>query len=61
MKCCKVHIPFRDKVTGELYKAGTEILLTDERVAEVKAFNVNFISVVCEAVANEKPKRSRKK
>ena len=56
MKCCKVNVPFTDKVTGELYKAGAEIALTDERVAEVKAFDVNLISVI-----GEKPKRSRKK
>lgn len=61
MKCCKVHFPFRDKVTGELYKADTEILLSEERVAEVKAFDPNLISVLCDAVASEKPKRTRKK
>lgn len=57
MKRCRVNVAFTDKVTGELYKAGTEILLADERVAEVKAFDVNLISVLGEA----KPKRSRKK
>ena len=54
---CMVHVPFTDKETGELYKAGTEITLTEERVAEVKAFDVNLISELGEA----KPKRSRKK
>lgn len=53
---CLVHVPFTDKVTGEVYKAGTEITLTEERVAEVKAFDVNLISVL-----EDKPKRSRKK
>ena len=59
MKRCMVHIPFIDKVTGKSYEAGKEIVLTDDRVAEVKAFNVNLISVLGEA--EEKPKRSRKK
>ena len=54
---CMVHVPFTDKETGELYKADKEISLTEERVAEVKAFDVNLISVLGE----EKPKRSRKK
>ena len=57
MKSCKVNVPFTDKVTGEAYKAGSEIVLTDERVAEVKAFDVNLISVLGDAT----PKRSRKK
>ena len=55
MMRCKVNVPFKDKVTGEDYKAGTEIALTEERVAEVKAFDVNLISVLGEA------KKSRKK
>lgn len=55
MMRCKVNVPFTDKVTGELYKAGAEITLSDERVAEVKAFDVNLISVIGEV------KRSRKK
>lgn len=58
--CCKVHVPFTDKETGVLYKAGEEILLTEERVAEVKVFDVNLISVIGQAVATEKPKRKRK-
>lgn len=56
--CCKVHVPFTDKETGVLYKADTEILLTEERVAEVQRFDVNLISVVGQAA--EKPKRKRK-
>jgi hypothetical protein len=52
-----VHVPFTDKETGELYEADKEITLTEERVAEVKAFDVNLISELGEV----KPKRSRKK
>ena len=54
---CMVHVPFTDKETGKLYKAGSKITLSEERVAEVKAFDVNLISELGEA----KPKRSRKK
>lgn len=57
MKSCKVSVPFTDKVTGEAYKAGAEIMLTDERVAEVKAFDVNLISVIGDVT----PKKTRKK
>ena len=56
MKTYKVHVSFIDKVTGELYKADSEIALSDERAAEVKAFDPNFISLV-----EKKPKSNRKK
>ena len=52
---CMVHVPFTDKVTGKLYKAGAKITLSEERVAEVKAFDVNLISVL-----EEEPKKSKK-
>ena len=55
MMRCKVNVPFKDKVTEELYEAGAEITLTEERVAEVKASDINLISVIGEV------KRSRKK
>lgn len=52
---CMVHVPFTDKETGKLYKAGSKITLSEERVAEVKAFDVNLISVL-----EEEPKKSKK-
>lgn len=55
MMRCKVNVPFKDKVTEELYEANAEITLSKERVAEVQAFDVNLISVIGEA------KKSRKK
>ena len=61
MLCCKVHVPFIDKETGELYKANTEIILSERRVEEVKSVNQNFISIVCVAVGTEKPKKGKKK
>ena len=57
MMRCKVNVPFKDKVTEELYEAGAEITLTEERVAEVKAFDVNLIVVL----GDEVPKKNRRK
>lgn len=57
MKSCKVNVPFTDRVTDEAYEKGAEIVLTDERVAEIKAFDVNLIIVLGDAT----PKKSRKK
>lgn len=56
MKIVKVLIPFTDKVTGKAYKEGDEIELTDDRVSEVKAVNVNMILVTGE----KKPKTKAK-
>ena len=56
MKNYRVLVSFVDRVTGEVYEADTEIALSDERAAEVKAFNPNFISLV-----EKKPKSNRKK
>ena len=61
MKLVKVHIPFTDKVTGTQYNSGDEIVLTDERLAEVKAVNVNMVSVIGEAEEEQKKPRTRKK
>lgn len=47
MKKVVVNVPFIDRYTGELHKAdGKPIEMTEERVAEVKEVNPNFISVV---------------
>lgn len=55
MKRVKVLIPFTDKVTGEVYVGNAEIALSDERFAEVRAFNVNMIEVIGEAEEQEAP------
>lgn len=46
MKKVLVNIPFNDVYTGEAYKAGQTIELSEERVAEVKEVNKNMISVI---------------
>ena len=53
MKICKVIIPFNDKYTGEPYKENDEILLSDERIAEVRMVNPNMVYVIGEAPEEE--------
>lgn len=55
---CKVLEPFIDKVTGKHYKADDVIELTAERLAEVKAVNVNLVSVIPDT--ETKTKKARK-
>ena len=49
MKICKVIIPFIDKATGEFHKENDEILLSDERIAEIRTVNTNMVYVIGEA------------
>lgn len=59
MKKVVVNVPFIDRYTGELLKAdGKPIEMTEERVAEVKEVNPNFITVIGNV---EKPKQSDEK
>lgn len=55
-----VHVPFTDKYTGESYEQGKEYLFSEERVQEVKNFNVGLIEVLGEA-PEEKPKKAKTK
>ena len=59
MKRVNVLIPFTDKVTGEVYGENAEILLSDERIAEIKAVNVNMIEVIGEAEGEAPVKKPR--
>lgn len=45
-KIVLVNVDFRDVYTGELHKAGTKCEMTDARIAEVKAVNPEFVSVI---------------
>lgn len=73
-KIVLVNVDFRDVYTGELHKAGDKVEMTDARIAEVKAVNPEFVSVIgtvaepeqsdaIEPVAEPeaKPKRAAKK
>lgn len=45
-KIVLVNVDFRDVYTGELHKAGDKVVMTEARIAEVKAVNPEFVSVV---------------
>ena len=60
MKRVKVLVPFTDKVTGENYVCGVEAVMSDERIAEIRAVNVNMVEVIGE-VAEEPAKKPKKK
>ena len=60
MKRVKVLVPFTDAVIGDIYNVNDEIELSDERIAEIKAVNVNMIEVIGE-VEGEPAKKPRKK
>ena len=52
-----VHIPFTDKHTGEDYVTGKEYSFSEERVQEIKNFNIGLIEVL----EPEKPKKAKAK
>ena len=57
MKRVKVLIPFTDKVTGKDHNTDDIIEVSDERLAEIKAVNVNMVLVLGDA---EQPKPKKK-
>ena len=57
MKRVKVLIPFLDKVTGKDHNADDIIEVSEERLAEIKAVNVNMVLVLGDA---EQPKPKKK-
>ncbi len=61
MKRVKVLVPFTDAVIGDIYKVGSEIELSDERIAEIKAINVNMIEIIgeVEEVPAKKPRKKK--
>ena len=46
MKKVLINVDFKDRYTGEMHKAGATEEMSEERIAEVKEVNPNFISVV---------------
>ena len=69
MKIVLVNVDFIDVYTGEMHRAGDKVHMTEARIAEVKAVNPEFVSVIgsvedpaVEPVAEpEKPERADKK
>ena len=45
----KVLIPFIDKKTGKEHQEGKKLNITAERLAEIRAVNVNMVEVVDKA------------
>ena len=56
MKRVKVLIPFTDKITGEDRETGDIIEVSDERLAEIKAVNVNMVIVIGDTEPTPKKK-----
>lgn len=56
MKRVKVLIPFTDKVTGKDHETDDIIEVSDERLAEIKAVNVNMVLVIGEVEPKTKKK-----
>lgn len=46
MKRVRVLIPFQDKVTGKYYDVGDNIEVSEDRLAEIKAVNINMVLVI---------------
>lgn len=67
MKRVMVLIPFTDKLTNETREKNDVLVMTDERIAEVRAVSVNMLLVLGEAEdpeevpAEPKKKSARKK
>lgn len=45
-KIVLVNVDFIDVYTGKLHKAGDKVEMTDERIAEVRGVNPEFVSVI---------------
>ena len=60
MKRVKVLIPFIDGVAGKDHKADDIIEVSDERLAEIKAVNVNMVLVIGDTEPKTKKKTAKK-
>ncbi len=61
MKRVKVLIPFTDKVTGKDHTADDVTEVSDERLAEIKAVNINMVFVLGEVEKKTTPKAKKPK
>lgn len=46
MRTVLVNVAFRDKYTKKMYVAGKTYEMSEERIAEIKEVNSNFITVI---------------
>lgn len=61
MKRVKVLIPFIDKVTGKKHGVDDIIEISDERLTEIKAVNVNMVLLLDEVEEDPKAKKQKAK
>lgn len=59
MKIVLVNVDFIDAYTGKLRPAGSRAEMTDERIAEIRAINPEFVSII--GVAEEKAEEKAEK
>lgn len=57
-KIVLVNFDFKDVYTGKMHTAGSKVEMTDERIAEVRSVNPEFVSVI--GVAEEKTEKKPK-
>ncbi len=63
MKKVLINVTFNDRYTGKKHIAGKTEKMTEERIAEIKEVNPNFISVVGnveQSATNDKEKSNKK-
>ena len=53
-----VNVPFRDRYTGKVYKASEELILTKERVNEIRGISADLVTILGEV--KETPKTEKK-
>jgi hypothetical protein len=58
MKKVKVFIPFYDAVDGRLCDVDDVVELSDERIAKIKADNVNMVLVIDDDTETEAEKKT---
>lgn len=54
-KLVLVNVDFKDVYTGKLHKAGGREEMTDMRIAEIKAVNPDFVTVIGAVEEDEVP------
>lgn len=54
-KLVLVNVDFKDVYTGKLHKAGDREEMTDMRIAEIKAVNPDFVTVIGAVEEDEVP------
>lgn len=59
MKIVVINYDFRDVYTGKIHKAGNRENMTDERIAEIKTVNPDFVTVIG-VVKDEEPETPKK-